>query len=146
MRAAIQLILLLGYALGQFAFASSPKADVFWIDKYGKISWISEKARADNLAIQLLRHPDQIGYIDVRVGQISCAGEALAHALKLRRYLIEVRKVPTNQIVWRNIGYGKSFEVTYWLVPLGKQSFMAFEYQKRTTDHQVKNCKVGKHN
>ena len=56
--------------------------DVFWLDKYGNIAWDDEKARLDNFAIQLMHDPNQIGYLYVRSGRVSCRGEAQARAVR----------------------------------------------------------------
>ncbi len=41
--------------------------DVFWLDRFGRISWEDEKARLDNFAIQLNNQPEMIGYVYVQV-------------------------------------------------------------------------------
>lgn len=124
------------------AFSTATINDVFWIDNYGRIPWRDEKARLSNLAVHLLNNPDQVGYIDVQVGLVSCDREAMRHALKAKRYLTDVRKVPSNRVVWRDVGYGESFEVTYWMVPLGKSPMRVYEYMKARHNHRVTHCKV----
>jgi hypothetical protein len=55
--------------------------DVFWLDRYGHISWENEKARLDNFAIQLMNQPNTIGYLYVQAGSVSCKGEAQAQGM-----------------------------------------------------------------
>src|SRR5215217_862087 len=126
-----------------FSFSSTKATstvDVYWIDRYGNISWEDEKARLDNFAIQLLNEPNQKGYIIVNVGLVSCRGEAHSRAARAKRYLVHVRGVPENRIIWRDIGYRESFEVTLWLVPLGKPPRYNPEIEPATSKHVIKEC------
>src|SRR4030095_3584721 len=88
-------------------------------DRYGRISWENEKARLDNFAIQLMNEPEAIGYFLVNVGKVSCRGEAQAHAMRAKHYLMNVRHVPWNRVMWRDTGFGEDFRVTIWLAPRG---------------------------
>lgn len=126
-----------------FSFSSTKATsavDVFWLDRYGDISWEDEKARLDNFAIQLLNEPNQIGYIIVNVGLVSCKGEAQRRAARSKRYLVHVRGVPENRIIWRDIGYRESFEVTLSLVPLGKPPRYNPDIEFATSKHVIKEC------
>src|SRR5438034_3727682 len=63
-----------------------------------------EKARLDNFAIQLLNeNPTTLGHIIVYDGQGACRGEAVAQAMRAKKYLVEYRKVPAHRIVFRKI-------------------------------------------
>ena len=79
------------------------------LDRYGRIRWDDEKARLDNFAIHLTMQPDLIGWFMVRAGTISCKGEAQAHAIRAKNYLMNVRQIPWNRIIWRDIGFGDDF-------------------------------------
>ena len=107
-------------------------------DRYGRISWQAEKARLDNFAIQLMMEPDSIGYLLVRVGRTSCRNEAQAHAVRAKNYLMNVRHVAWNGVVWQDVGFGDEFQVTIWLVPRGKN--VSFEYDRATDKHLVRDC------
>ena len=107
-------------------------------DRYGRISWENEKARLDNFAIQLMMEPDYIGYFLVRVGKLSCKGDAQAHALRAKNYLMHVRHIPWNRIIWRDTGFGDEFQVIIWLVPRGGN--LTFEYDAATSQHVIRNC------
>src|SRR5689334_18220314 len=106
------LILFLLSASGTPSVPATSPVDVFWIDRYGDISWNDEKARLDNFAIQLMNEPNQVGYIIVNVGLVSCKGEAQARALRAKNYMVRVREVPESRIIWRDIGYRDSLEVS----------------------------------
>lgn len=119
---------------------SGPAPDVFWLERYGYIPWEREKARLDNFAIQLMSDPDQIGYFYVRVGRVSCKGEAQARAVRAKKYMTEVRRAPADRIIWRDTGYGDSFEVSIWMARRGKQPMHVPEYQRATEKHVVEDC------
>ena len=130
-----------------FSFSSikaTSAIDVFWIDRYGNISWEDEKARLDNFAIQLLNEPNQVGYIIVNVGLVSCKGEAQSRAARAKRYMVHVRGVPENRIIWRDIGYRESFEVTLWIVPLGQPPRYSPDFESASRKHVIKKCVLKK--
>jgi hypothetical protein len=58
-------------------------------DEYGSICWEDEKARLDNFAIALLN--DDLGHIIVYDGKRACRGEAVARAIRAKKYLVEYR-------------------------------------------------------
>ena len=128
------------FALAVTAHAKSGP-DVFWLDKYGNISWEDEKARLDNFAIQLMNDPNLIGYYYVTVGKKSCRGEAQARAQRAKNYMTNVRHVDWARIIWRDIGYGDDFQVSIWLSPRGKAPMYIPEYQSAAVDHVVVNCR-----
>ena len=74
-------------------------------DEYGDIPWEDEKARLDNLAIQLQQDPDLIGYVLVYDAAGGCAGEAQARAVRAKRYVVEYRGIAWNRVIWRQEGY-----------------------------------------
>lgn len=113
---------------------------MFWIDRYGEISWNDEKARLDNFAIQLMNEPNRVGYIFVNVGLVSCNGEAQARALRAKNYMVRVRDVPESRIIWRDIGYSDSLEVSLWLVPLGKPARYNPDFESATAKHVIRKC------
>lgn len=133
---ALLLLLVFGFA----ATEATSTVDVFWIDRYGYISWEDEKARLDNFAIQLMNEPNQVGYIIVNVGLVSCKGEAQSRAARAKRYMVHVRGVPENRIIWRDIGYRESFEVSLWLVPLGKPPLYNPDFEPAGSKHLIKKC------
>jgi hypothetical protein len=135
--------LLAAFMLLVLSFSSTQGAtalDVFWIDRYGDISWEDEKARLDNFAIQLLNEPNQIGYIIVNVGLVSCKGEAQARAVRAKNYMVRVRSLPENRIIWRDIGYSESLRVSLWLVPLGKPAGYNPDFVPASSKHIINKC------
>ena len=119
---------------------TAPPPDVFWLDKYGNIAWDDEKARLDNFAIQLMNEPNQIGYLYVQVGPVSCRGEAQARAVRAKNYMTKVRHADWNRIIWRDIGFSDHFEVSIWLAPRGNPPMYVPEYQRATQQHVIKDC------
>ena len=130
--------ILLILSLQVLAVSHSP--DVYWIEKYGRISWDYERAHLDNFAIQIQNEPDNIGYVYIYAGQQSCSGEAFAHALKIRRYLMDVRGIPWDRIVICDLGYDDAFHVTAYLFPKGKPPLYSPEYVPPTPEHIIKRC------
>src|ERR1041385_2421663 len=116
------------------------KPDVFWIDRYGHIAWEDEKARLDNFTIQLTHDPNYIGYVYVNAGLVSCKGEAQAHAMRIKNYMTHVRNAPWDRIIWRDIGYGDSFEVSLWIGLRGRGPMYVPDFQRPTDRHVIRHC------
>ncbi|HTG93177.1 MAG TPA: hypothetical protein VL866_11350 [Pyrinomonadaceae bacterium] len=74
-------------------------------EQYGAIKWEDERALLDNFAIQVLRDPNLIGYILVFDDIGGCPGEAQARAIRAKRYLMEIRNVPSDRVIWRTEGF-----------------------------------------
>ncbi len=90
------------------SFGSGPASHFHFnspFDSYGAICWEDEQARLDNFAISLNNLPDGIGNIIVYDGKNACRGEAIARAVRAKKYLVEYRKVDANRIAWRWGGY-----------------------------------------
>jgi hypothetical protein len=104
--------------IGSVAFpsAAAPTPDSPF-DQYGTISWEDEKARLDNFAIQLQNYERSIGYILVYDATQGCPGEAMARAIRAKRYLTEYRGIPWNRVVWRQEGYFKFVYTTLLIAP-----------------------------
>ena len=109
-------------------------------DHYGRIPWEDEKARLDNFAIQLTIFPNTTGYFLIRAGKSSCKGEAQAHGIRAKNYLMNVRHIPWNRVIWSDKGYGDEFQVTIWLVPR-EYPFSIDEYYPATPQHVIRNCR-----
>jgi hypothetical protein len=99
----IAMALCLNVPIGGAASRISPNRA---FDEYGPICWENEKARLDNFAISLLNdNPTTLGHIIVYDGKRACRGEAIARAIRAKKYLVGYRKVPADRIVWRWGGY-----------------------------------------
>jgi hypothetical protein len=123
------------------AFALVP--DVFWLDRYGDISWEDEKIRLDNFAAHLTIEQKFYGYIVVRAGRRACRGEAQAHAVRAKKYLMEVRGIAWDRVAWKDIGYGDDKEVKLFLFERGKPVPYEFKYEPPKEEHMIKDCKLG---
>lgn len=119
---------------------SAVPPDIFWFDEYGALRWEDEKARLDNFAIALLEDPAYIGYIYIWAGDHSCADEAVAHAIKAKRYLTAVRGLPWDRIAFRDLGYRDDFTVKLWLFPSGRPPGYVPDYEPATSKHVIQKC------
>lgn len=88
-------------------------------DQYGTISWEDEKARLDNFAIQITNQEKSVGAILVLDRTGGCPGEAMARAIRAKRYLVEHRRVPWHRVFWRRDGYSPDVMTTLLIVPKG---------------------------
>ena len=91
-------------------------------DEYGRICWENEKARLDNFAIAL-QNSDRttLGHIIVYDGKVACRGEAVARAMRAKKYLVEYRKIEADRIVWRWGGYVYELTTTLVVHPSGAE-------------------------
>lgn len=145
----LKRVCLLGLPLA-FIFAPCVKTsafvpDVFWLDRYGNISWEDEKIRLDNLAAQLMVEPQTYGYIVIQAGRRVCRGEAQARALRAKKYLMEVRGLAWDRVAWKDIGYGDDTELKLFLFERGKPIPYEFIYQPPKEDQVVEDCKSRAH-
>jgi hypothetical protein len=88
-------------------------------DEYGPICWEDEEARLDNFAARLHESSTAIGHIIVYDAKYACRGEALARALRAKKYLVQHRKVDPNRVVIRWGGYLNELTTTLHDVPRG---------------------------
>ena len=86
-------------------------------DEYGNIGFEDEKARLDNVAIELQSAPYLRLGILAYGGRRSRPDEALKRAERAKRYLIGVRNINPWQVVTASCGYRE--ELTVELVPHG---------------------------
>src|SRR3989440_10125772 len=113
----IAMALCLNLPIGGAASRISPNRA---FDEYGPICWENEKARLDNFAISLLNdNPTTLGHIIVYDGKRACRGEAIARAIRAKKYLVEYRKVEADRIVWRWGGYLSDMPPTLVIHPSG---------------------------
>lgn len=135
------LYLTLIVALANLAHAGS-FADVFWLDRYGNISWEDEKARLDNFSIHLLENPNFVGYIFVNAGARSCKGEAQARAIRAKNYMMKVRGIEWNRVVWRDLGYRDEPEVVLYLFKRDAPIPYNPEYERAKEGQIVEDCSL----
>lgn len=107
-------------------------------DEYGAICWENEKARLDNFAIQLLNERSTtLGHIIVYDGKPACRGEAVARAIRAKKYLVEYRHVPADRIVWRWGGYLTDAMTTLVIHPAGAQIWPFLPSPPVLSPHEV---------
>ena len=125
------------------AHTSPPNADEPWISHYrGDIEEEAEMAYLDNFAIQIMQDLNLIGYILIYSGEDSCRGEAEARALRMKDYLMQVRGVPWDKIMWKHAGryQGKGVEVFHLGIPKGKLAEINFPYEPPPNGHIIPKC------
>jgi hypothetical protein len=89
------------------------------IDEYGNIRFNDEKARLDNLAIELQNDPTAQGYIICYGGKVGRAGAAQARCDRAKNDLVTRRSIPAERIVTVDGGYRDDLTVELWVVPAG---------------------------
>lgn len=110
-------------------------------DEYGSILWSDEKARLDNVEIQLQRQTaDFVIYLVAYGGRRACIGEAQARALRAKNYLVGKRGIPSSRVVSINGGYREEQTVEIWVLPRG----LGESYASPTVDEsevKLRDCK-----
>lgn len=94
-----------------------PECRVF--DQFPSVAFDDDKARFDNLAIQLQNSPDATAYIIVYAGRTSRAGQADRLGQRSLDYLTNQRGVDGRRVVIVNGGYRDSDFIEIWLCPPG---------------------------
>ena len=123
----------------------APVPDQPWISHYsGGISWGDEKAQIDNFAIQITHDPNFIGYILIYSGEDSCRGEAEARAVRIKNYMIKVRGVPWNRVMWKHAGRytGKGLEIFHLGFDRSVVPFPDFPYEQPPKGHVIHECRI----
>ena len=113
------LIFLIMLAMGEQASAI-PSTPTSPFDDYGRICWRDEKARLDNFAIALINSDrTTLGHIIVYDDKRACRDEAVARAVRAKKYLVEYRKVEADRVLWRWGGYSDGMRTTLVITPYG---------------------------
>jgi PEGA domain len=90
-------------------------------DEFPSITFDDDKARLDNLAIELQNNPGSKGYIVAYAGRNSRAGEAERMGRRAIDYLTTTRGLSADRVVFVNGGYRETNSFELWLVPQGAQ-------------------------
>jgi hypothetical protein len=90
-------------------------------DEFPSIAFDDDKARLDNLAIELQNNPGSQGYIIAYAGRRSRAGEADRMGERAIKYLVENRGISRSRLVFVNGGYRNADAFELWLVPQGAE-------------------------
>jgi hypothetical protein len=91
-------------------------------DEFPSIAHDDDKARFDNLAIELQNNPGATGYIIAYAGRNSRAGEADRMTKRAADYLSTTRGISRDRIVVINGGYREVNSFELWLVPQGAEA------------------------
>jgi hypothetical protein len=84
-------------------------------------SYDDQKARLDNLAIELQNDPSLTTYVIAYAGRTSRAGQADVLLARAKEYMIKQRGVDQSRIVAVNGGFRDEDCVELWIVPRGAQ-------------------------
>jgi hypothetical protein len=90
-------------------------------DEFPALSFDDQKARLDNLAIQMQNEPTAQGYIVVYAGRKTRPGQADRLGARARDYLVRQRGIDPSRVVVINGGYRDGDYFEFWLVPQGAQ-------------------------
>ena len=97
-----------------------PECKVF--DQFPSVAFDDDKARLDNLAIELQNTPDSIAYIIVYGGRTSRAGQADRLGQRTVDYLTAQRGVDAHRVVIINGGYRDTDFIEIWVCPPGAKT------------------------
>ena len=90
-------------------------------DEFPSVAFDDDKARLDNMAIELQNSPDARGYIIAYAGRGTRPGTADGLGRRARNYLVETRGIDASRIVVVNGGYRERNTYELWLVPAGAE-------------------------
>ena len=88
-------------------------------DEFPSIAFDDDKARLDNLAIELQNNPGATGYIIVYGGRNARTDTADRLGGRARDYLVQTRGIDASRVVVVNGGYRDTNSFELWLVPQG---------------------------
>jgi hypothetical protein len=98
-----------------------PPVNARRFDEYPSIAFDDEKARLDNLAIEMQNDPNATGYVYVYGGRNSRPGQADRLGSRAKDYLTNSRGIDASRLVLTNGGYRETDYFELWLVPQGAQ-------------------------
>ena len=88
-------------------------------DQFQSVAFDDEKARFDNLAIELQNAPDSQAYIIIYAGRTSRVGQADRLAKRTMDYLVTTRGIDASRITVVNGGYRDTDYFDIWICPAG---------------------------
>lgn len=98
--------------------ASNALADVFRkFDEYADLPFSEERARLDNLGIQLQREPELVAWYIIFAGTKSCAGEVRRRAIRAKNYIVKRYGIQADRVIWADEGYRDDLLVEIWVMP-----------------------------
>ena len=90
-------------------------------DEFPSIAFDDDKARLDNLAIELQNSPASTGYVIAYAGRGSRAGQAERMGKRALDYLVDRRGITRNRLVFVNGGARDADTYELWIVPQGAE-------------------------
>lgn len=96
-----------------------PEVECKPFDQFQSVAFDDDKARFDNLAIELQSAPDSQAYIIVYGGRTSRAGQADMLGKRALDYLVNQRGVDARRITVINGGYRDTDFIEIWICPPG---------------------------
>ncbi|HEX8282496.1 MAG TPA: PEGA domain-containing protein [Pyrinomonadaceae bacterium] len=91
-------------------------------DEFPSIAHDDDKARLDNLAIELQNSPGTTGYVIAYAGRGSRAGQADRMGQRAIDYLTTARGISRDRLVFVNGGYREANSFELWVVPQGAEA------------------------
>ncbi|HEX5833816.1 MAG TPA: hypothetical protein VFY34_08180, partial [Pyrinomonadaceae bacterium] len=88
-------------------------------DECENCTYDDQKARLDNLAVELQHDPTTTGYIIAYGGRTSPIGQVELLMTRARSYLVNERAIDGSRLVIVNGGFRETDTVELWLVPRG---------------------------
>jgi hypothetical protein len=97
-----------------------PECRVF--DQFPSVAFDDDKARLDNLAIELQNAPDSQAYLIIYAGRTSRVGQADALGRRSVNYMVELRGVDARRLTVINGGYREADYIEIWICPPGAKA------------------------
>lgn len=91
-------------------------------DEFPSIAFDDDKARLDNMAIELQNSPGSTGYIIAYAGRGARAGHADRMGRRALDYLVRTRGISSNRLVFVNGGGRDRNTYELWIVPQGAEA------------------------
>jgi hypothetical protein len=99
-----------------------PEPECKPFDQFQSVAFDDDKARFDNLAIELQSAPDSQGYIIIYSGRTSRANQAEMLGKRSMDYLVNQRGVDARRITIVNGGYRETDFIEIWICPPGAKT------------------------
>ena len=99
-----------------------PEIECKPFDQFQSVAFDDDKARLDNLAIELQNAPDSQAYIMIYAGRTSRAGQADLLGRRTMDYLTKQRGVDSRRITIINGGYRETDFIEIWICPPGAKT------------------------
>jgi hypothetical protein len=99
-----------------------PEPECKPFDQFQSVAFDDDKARLDNLAIDLQGAPDSQAYIIIYAGKTSRAGQADMLSKRTTDYLVNQRGIDARRITIVNGGYRDTDFIEIWICPPGAKT------------------------